>query len=314
MKKCYLCKKDAKVKCHSCETAYCSDICFELDWNQAHQRKCGEEQTLGKKLTIEHTIGPSENLTIINDTFQDILEPQPFFILSFGPPGSGKSTVLGKILADLEIPSTTLVKILIDDFIAKYSGYKSAIAALTREWKADKLDTSAFIEASEEAYWFYRNNGATAVEESVKLTAFRERYNIIKETTGQKYGSTVEKVVEAKKKNYRTMLVYPFVSTDQLVERIKKRAEETGRFPDPAKLAAQVSSAQKTFLQVYEKFDIVLVIDNDKVMSQTGVLAKINKTSSSLSSATCDARRMQDFIRSGDMIDEFAEFIKKNCN
>jgi len=260
----------------------------------------------------------AERELIALNAFKNKSPPGPFYFVMYGPPGSGKSAILSLVLGDMGIPTHTLVRVLIDEYIEQFTSYSAPLAELKNEWKTNTISTEDYIDRSEKLYWEIRKEGAEIVEQNVLQRARENKYHVLKETTGASVSSLLEKNMIFSRSGYRTVLIYPFVTKATLETRIALRAAETGRYPDPVKLAKQVREAQENFLKVYDKFDLVVVIDNEKVFGEGGILVRRVQTAGieqlePLYTTKCNVRQMQEYIKDGSMIAEFAEFIRQQC-
>jgi len=290
---------------------------MNADWDKQHSRNC-EGALAFESVPVVGLEMEAERELIALGAFKNKNPPGPLYFVSFGPPGSGKSVILEKIFSEMAIPEHTLVRVLIDDYIAQFSAYSQPIERLTQQWREGNLDTKQFVEKSEVIYWNVRNQAGKIVEENVLQRAREMRYHVLKETTGANVASTLEKAALFSRSGYRTVLVYPFVTKNSLIARITKRAEQTGRFPDPKNLENQIAAAQTNFLKIYKKFDLVMVLDNEKALDKTGVLMRRWNTSSLVSieerfKTSCDIRSLQQYIDDGSLIPEFSELLRAPC-
>lgn len=318
--RCLRCDTPADLRCGSCEVAYCSVDCQKQDWSE-HRLVCG--RVGGSKTQLLHmpNIGmamEAERELIELNAFKNKNPPGPFYFVMYGPPGSGKSAILSSMMNEMSIPAHTLIRVLIDEYVEQFAAYNGPIAQLKIEWKAGKITTEDFIDHSEKIYWDVRREGAEIVEQQVLQRARENKYHVLKETTGGSVSSLLEKRQLFSRSGYQTILVYPFVTKATLLSRIAQRAADTGRYPDPAKLEKQIREAQENFLKVYSGFDVVTIVDNEKIFGEGGTLVRRVQTAGidqvdATYVTKCNVRQTKQYIEDGSLIPEFAEFIRDNC-
>ena len=320
LQQCAICDTmPADNMCGGCKsTFYCSDTHAAQHWSQDHAQQCQLIQTAPAiGLNIGLAMEAERELIGLN-AFKNKNPPGPFYFVMYGPPGSGKSAILATLMAEMGIPAHTLIRVLIDEYVEQFTAYSGPIVQLKSEWKAGNLSTEDFIDRSEKIYWDVRKEGAEIVEQLVLQRAREMKYHVLKETTGGSVSSLLEKKQLFARSGYQTILVYPFVTKATLLSRIALRAAETGRYPDPAKLEKQIREAQENFLKVYSTFDIVIIVDNEKVFGEGGTLVRRVQTAGieqvePIYTSKCNVRQAEQYIKDGSLIPEFANFIRSNC-
>ena len=169
----------------------------------------------------------------------------PYFIVAYGPPASGKSSIL-KYLAKQDgrtraITEQNTVSVNVDDIFqggetgAAYSQYRQQVleksAPASRKINAQRLYSSY--------RWI-----ADQISDLILNRALNDRYNIIWETTGQSTWPSSE-ISRVSQYRYNTVVVYPLVRTGDLISRAAQREKETGQEPAPESvIRAAVGSAQ----------------------------------------------------------------------
>jgi adenylate kinase family enzyme len=65
------------------------------------------------------------NVNAITSKFFENKQPNyPYFIITYGPPGSGKSTVLKNLFNKLDIKQKNTINILVDEIVENIEEYK----------------------------------------------------------------------------------------------------------------------------------------------------------------------------------------------
>eukprot|EP00808_Paulinella_micropora_P030825 g10556.t1 len=187
---------------------------------------------------------------------------QPTMIVTYGSPGSGKSTVV-KTYLDIEgLPTQDAwIDCNIDRLIASYDKSVPVLQKLTMEQCTrchggnidDKLRESEDDECHPSIEkWLHRRANEIyenavprlgRVHDQLIETAFQKSQNILFETSGSReiglvgLGGLVWAASAAKQKGYKVVLLYPVVSSHLLYERIKNRACDTGQIPIPEEVS-----------------------------------------------------------------------------
>lgn len=206
----------------------------------------------------------SKNITydLIQKAFEGKEPSPPKFFLTFGPPGSGKSTILAKLLEQFKINEDDLVQVLVDNFVEQAPGYLDDVKAIVDMKLSEKEQSQKLTEV----YFRYRKSYGDAVSDGVLYQALAKKFNIVWETTGNSIEYAIKTIYEARLNGYLVFLIYPFVETENLKERAKKRAKtsKNPRLPDEAFIASSVIKAQKNFKTISKYVDKAFVYNNNE--------------------------------------------------
>jgi|GEM_PF-4216560 len=179
---------------------------------------------------------------------------KPTFIVAYGPAGSGKSSILPLLVKSFphftHLDETT-VSVNVDDIFQGgevgllYKKYRDAIIAHTKSAEQRQLYTQRL-------YAYYRWV-ADQISDGILNQALAGRYNVIWETTGTSTWPRHE-IARINRYGYDTMVIYPFVETEALVERTKNRAQLSGQEAMPEQqLRDSVDAAQINLIDLLPK-------------------------------------------------------------
>jgi len=213
------------------------------------------------------TVSVSEATTIADALFDGKSAPLPVFLVTFGPPGSGKSAIVQAVLDARGMAPDATVEVLVDSIVERMPGYRADMAAAAA--------TSDPVAAAERVYFRYRHAGGDAISENVLERALLGRYHVVWETTGNSIDWTVRTIERAKRANYHIVLVYPYVGEAALAERVRARARTVGRTVAPKRISQNVAHAQRNFEVLVPLVDEAIVYDNAGGIDELGVLMQL---------------------------------------
>ena len=169
--------------------------------------------------------------------------PQKYLIINYGPPASGKSTILNKILHRFKIRS--FFDASIDNRINKYISDNNI--------KIKNFD--------EDKYWELRNIVYPILDNEIDI-AFTKNKSIVFEVTGKNIGFTVEHMVpSARKYNFVIILVMPVVKLGDIISRCKNRKQVSNCSSKFLKELRE--SSYLNFITLADLSEIVIVYDNN---------------------------------------------------
>ena len=158
---------------------------------------------------------------VIEESFQGKCPSvaQPYFIISYGPAGSGKSDSLDfiKSMRDvnlINITETNTIDVNVDNVFQKGSLGNRYITA------RDTLGTD--IVKKQRLYYKYRWL-ADQISDNILNIALLEKYNVKWETTGNDIEWTQKEIARIKSYGYKVLVVMPLVSKKTLMLRLENR-------------------------------------------------------------------------------------------
>ena len=98
-------------------------------------------------------------------------------------------------------------------------------------------------------------------DESLRV-ALANRFDIVYETTGNSPEWLQQVLVEALFRGYITIMVWPVVSPEELVRRVRDRGLVTGRFVPDDFVYSSVKQATSTFASIVHLFRHFYLVDN----------------------------------------------------
>lgn len=168
------------------------------------------------------------------------------------------------------------VKVLVDDIIEQIPDYQRDMQRIKRSADMDEQELQSELTHT---YFKYRREYGDFMSESILRRALIEKYNVIWETTGNNIDWAIKTIeTEAKSSGYYVVLVYPFVSEDELVKRVKLRAQNSDnpRKPDERRIRSNVKAAQENFEELSRHVDKVLVYNNDGAPEDLSVMLEMD--------------------------------------
>ena len=228
-----------------------------------------------------------------------VIGEHPWFIYSWGPPASGKSTCIQRFAEHFKLPSSSLCKLMVDEIVEMMPEYrekctkqKKDCSGLYSKYRpiADKIsDYVLFLATAQnlsvvmestgrDTRWIFENvfpwlkkvmhpqplAEVAPYDVGEKLSTLR----IPEKTYFEEKLSIKEPLFpESRQKlNYQIALVYPYVKLPTLLVRNRKRALEIGRYPDENFVAATYELAQHNLLAMIQDekslVDTIVVYDN----------------------------------------------------
>ena len=229
----------------------------------ASGQKCPECALVRRRL-IRSPANGGTLLDRARDEFLAGKQPvRPTFLVAYGPPGSGKSTVVASLYADAErrIRADEIVDIDVDAIVQLVSGY------------AEKREKAKTADERSAVYWDARRE-ADPVSTALLNEALLTRYSVRWETTGGSIAWTVRELDRIKRLQYRIWLVYPVVDVAELKRRLRQReAAQTGA----RNVEEFVVRARKNLPELIPFIDRLIVYDNSGPSGTQTVLFEITR-------------------------------------
>eukprot|EP00457_Paulinella_chromatophora_P003708 gb/GEZN01003716.1/.p1 GENE.gb/GEZN01003716.1/~~gb/GEZN01003716.1/.p1 ORF type:complete len:569 (+),score=49.06 gb/GEZN01003716.1/:84-1790(+) len=202
---------------------------------------------------------------------------KPILLITYGPPGSGKSTVVKSFLSHESLPpQEAWIDCNIDRLISSYDKAVPVLQQLTLDQcqrchvgNEHELDSDLGDECHPAIEkWLHARANEVYLEAYPRLsrvndqlieTGFELRKNILFETTASRQaglvglGGLLWATSAAKKHGYKVVLIYPVVNADYLYKRIKTRACDTGQTPIPEEVS------QRSVMNAFSNFHDILM-------------------------------------------------------
>ena len=253
----------------------CVDTCFPK--NIKSKNPCSP-----RCLYTNSGYGEPMNINIFFKKKKPPNTPQKTVYISYGPPGSGKGSVLEYIDKHLKVPKHTVIEVNVDSVIQdkkhtvgqQFEKYKNQIetniSASNKSLKIKKKLTGRL-------YNYYRWV-ADQISDMILQKAMLSNYNILWETTGSSGIPYINEWIKDKQtKGYTVKIIYPYVELETLKQRVKTRAEETGQI---AASDEKITTMYNNAVNNLNKFKIdkkdIIIIDNNNNPRNFG--SKIIKT------------------------------------
>lgn len=165
-------------------------------------------------------------------------DSSPYAIIKFGPPGSGKGSVLveNEIKA-LGVPLENYAVFEIDSLVESVKNYRNQTLKIKNKYKYGLRKKKNMYNELLGAYDTSREP-LDEIQDKVIDKAIRNKVNFIFETTGARGFSGRNPIewllqrLEDKNlgnKKYKVVVIYPIVKADLIKNRVEKRAENTSK-------------------------------------------------------------------------------------
>jgi predicted ABC-type ATPase len=226
---------------------------------------CLENGLQFNRVTNEATIDIKHYDFMFNSVFKNISPVERHFIITYGPPASGKSSV-NKLLFDNDtynIPSKTVSFINVDNIIQLHPDYVRSREIL--------INSNASHEELSRLYDLYRSK-ADIISDRLLDKALLDGYNIIWETTGQYITWTVKEIERIKRHGYKIWLAYPLVSRAGLKKRLEKRKIEQQSVQN---IDVYIKAAGANLITLVDFVDRLILIDNTGDINSEYILLDI---------------------------------------
>lgn len=245
-----------------------------------------EDNTLPNMVDIIRRVAETPKLdpTIRMDT-----DSRPYFILTIGPPASGKSSSLDTILGLLDIDpkdQKSILEINVDKYVEQQELWGKTAQSFKETIK--ELGASNMAPEAMEAIcllgqkFYLLNRGPADHKSNSKLLSEMmhaydvpktKRRHVVYETTGSlnAYDWAMKVGAMAAAHGYRPIVIYPMVLTADLCKRSQQRAVDIGRLPCPSIIRTFAAQAFESVLKMVEMakkgtgpYTRVFLLDNTK--------------------------------------------------
>lgn len=187
----------------------------------------------------------------------------PIFVITYGPPGCGKSTIAKRIYNEYVI-------IDVDEIVSSLDGFLEESSMICQ--MISKGVDRKIIER--QAYYLYQRFRDTADRKSEELlySSIAAGKNIVFETTGgsQRAIMYLKGIVQhVRVRKYNVKVIFPHAPISIMNERIYDRGKDTGRLPSEEFIKSSYNYACENFPEVANICDEVLVNDSSGFVSKT---------------------------------------------
>ena len=172
-----------------------------------------------------------------------------WFIISYGPPASGKGSIQNLVLDVLGI-SGTVIFVNVDAYVEYL--YKTLV----------KINNQKITQKD---YWELRQI-ADGISNDVMKKAKLQRVHIIWETTGNSIEWTLGAYIPLFNKDYKIALTMPMVELGTIIARCKNREQAANC--DEKYIRPLRNSANSNFQKVAEKVDRVILYNNSNTIPE----------------------------------------------
>eukprot|EP00854_Cymbomonas_tetramitiformis_P025571 gene25571-31255_t len=201
--------------------------------------------------------------TLVDAAFLNKIPRKKTFYVKYGPPASGKSSILNTVISKDGIRYENVVTVDVDNIIQSNPTY------------IQKRDRSSNAEYKQQLYWKYRGE-ADKISDQILDRALLYGYDIAWETTGSKVAWTIKEIKRIQKLGYVVTVVYPLVPIKTLIRRSQVREAEEGQTPaDPEEIVRIAHFAAQNLKKIIQYVDNVYIYDNSGTMGTEYVLVEI---------------------------------------
>lgn len=214
---------------------------------------------------IGQQVNASQLVELYRSMYHNKQKEKPVFMFSFGPPASGKSSIIGRMMQKYHINRDTFVEVGIDSMLESLDAYKMGMAEAERVRHAACAGggmCQVFIERSQAVYHQYRPI-VYFFKDALMDMAFRERLNILFETTGKSTRHIDELIERARYEGYQVQLIMPFVSEESRHKRLEARNRESSRAMDEDFVRRVASASLRNFAKLLPRVDRAYIYDNE---------------------------------------------------
>jgi predicted ABC-type ATPase len=195
----------------------------------------------------------------------------PHFYITYGPPASGKATIMDIVLKKHGKTKNSVVEINVDDIVKKYEPYIKQRDELEDRYSNNKEKLKGEFQA---LYMSCRKVLADEASDTLLDKALLRRHDIVWETNGKNIAWTVKEAVRIRKLGYEIVLVYPYVKRASLIERANNR--KTQESAPEKDIIDAADKAQLHLPKLINYVDCVYIYDNNGAQNKQRLLLEIS--------------------------------------
>ncbi|CAH6420151.1 Hypothetical protein HVR_LOCUS1110 [uncultured virus] len=189
------------------------------------------------------------------------LVSNPVFVITYGPPGCGKSATANKSYSNYVI-------IDVDDIVSNMDGFLNQSQIICNMIQKG-IDRDEIEKAAHYIYQTFRDE-ADRYSESLLDISLSNKDNIVFETTGGSERSLAylkNTITYVKKQGYWIKIIFPHAPVSILSDRIYTRGKINGRLPSENFLSSAYTYACEHFHEVANFCDEIMVNDSSGPVS-----------------------------------------------
>jgi len=189
---------------------------------------------------------------IIEHVFRGVEPPSgaPYFVVAYGPPASGKSSildVLGRLLPSefAELDSEHTVQVNVDRMFQ--DGPLAPVFMKARDFASSRS-----LLHSQRLYRYYRWV-ADQIADIVLDEALLQKYNVLWESTGEFVAWTQREIARIRSVGYQVMVVFPLVGEKEIMRRMHGRKDQEATLDE--EMPGKIMKASKNLLTLMSEPD-----------------------------------------------------------
>lgn len=202
-------------------------------------QKGGENTYIDKDTILNNELIKMDGLTSAT---------QPVFIITYGPPASGKGSCQDKFFG-----------------LGEKNGFdRNNYYSIDVDYLVELLDKDGLVKQKADNYWIFRS-AADEIAYKLMKHGMETKKHLVFETTGNKVDlDWYQKEIFSplKQQGYYIMVTYPLVPVEVLVERAHKRAEKIGRLPTDDYIRMVARNAASNLAKLIKNVDAIIIFDN----------------------------------------------------
>ena len=219
---------------------------------------------------------------------------KPTFYIKYGPPASGKGTIMDKVAKEEQKDLNNIVIVEIDTIIQEHKDYIKKKGELLKKLKNNKNNKKDINKELTDLYFKYRKNVESPnikgddISDAITYGAIDEGLDVAWETNGHDIDWTKNVMIPKIKKinnKYKIVIVYPLVPLKLLLERARIREETTGQTP-ANNIEEMAKNAPKNLLKMKKIVDTIYIYDNSGNKDEEKLLIKYKENKAEICKCT----------------------------